>query len=797
MKKNRASLWASLWIGLVLAVLYLTLMPRWVSSSTNLNEFSTAKALEHINVIAQKPHFVGSQNHEVVAQYLIGELKKLGLKPEVQQGTTLTEWGNLVRSKNILARIPGKDSSKALLLLSHYDSAPHSYSLGACDDASGVATILEGLRAFLNQKTSHKNDIIILFSDAEELGLNGAALFVTQHKWAKEVGLAINFEARGSSGPSYMLMEVNRGNTALVDGFIQSNPSYPVTNSLMYSIYKMLPNDTDLTVFREQGKIQGFNFAYIDNHFNYHTAQDSFENVSPETIAHQGSYLMPLLHHLSNADLGKLNSNSDSVYFNTPAGLFSYPFSWNVPLAIGGLVFLAVLIFIGLGKRILTGREIGKGFLKFTLLVILVGLINYLGWQLLLKVYPQYQEIQQGFPYNGHLYMAAFSFLSLAVAFLIYFRTQSVGQHLNQSIAPLTFWVFINMALALYLPGASFLIFPTFFGLIMLAYFIISQRTNTIINALFSVPILWILAPLITQLPIGLGLKIMAGSSVLLMLTFGLLLPLLAVYQKKVVWSAIFFIFAIGFMGWAHTQSDFHRGKTKPNSLVYWQDHEKHQSFWGTYDKNLDPWTQTYLGQNPTKANELNAQHMFSKYDAAFTFSAPAPKKNIPGPTIEFLKDSTANNRRYLQIKISPNRKVHRYDIFAPEKIQIHHLRANGVNRTGEKGSFYERNSTRILSYYVVNNQPLELSFDVAAHEVLNMNLLESSFNLLYHPDFNLKKRADWMMPKPFVLTDAVIIHQKIKPTAQQPATKITLPLPPKTTQVLLKNVRDTTATLR
>jgi hypothetical protein len=29
------------------------------------------------------------------------------------------------------------------------------------------------------------------------MGLNGAALFVTQHQWAKEMGLVLNFEARG------------------------------------------------------------------------------------------------------------------------------------------------------------------------------------------------------------------------------------------------------------------------------------------------------------------------------------------------------------------------------------------------------------------------------------------------------------------------------------------------------------------------------------------------------------------------------------------------------------------------
>jgi Zn-dependent M28 family amino/carboxypeptidase len=51
---------------------------------------------------------------------------------------------------------------------------------------------------FIYDKKKIKNDIIILFSDAEELGLN-AALFVTQHKWAKDIGLVLNFEARGSS----------------------------------------------------------------------------------------------------------------------------------------------------------------------------------------------------------------------------------------------------------------------------------------------------------------------------------------------------------------------------------------------------------------------------------------------------------------------------------------------------------------------------------------------------------------------------------------------------------------------
>jgi hypothetical protein len=42
------------------------------------------------------------------------------------------------------------------------------------------------------------------------------------------------------------------GKWGLVKEFAAANTTFPVSNSLMYSIYKMLPNDTDLTVFREQ-----------------------------------------------------------------------------------------------------------------------------------------------------------------------------------------------------------------------------------------------------------------------------------------------------------------------------------------------------------------------------------------------------------------------------------------------------------------------------------------------------------------------------------------------------------------
>lgn len=763
MKNRFLAILSILFIVVTIGLIYLLMMPQWVSSDDSLlSEYSSKRALEKVKVISENPHFIGSSNHKIVGDYLVKELQKMGLETQIQEGTTLSDWGNLTKSKNILARIKGSDSSKALLLLSHYDSAPHSYSHGASDDASGIATILEGVRAFLENKTSHKNDIIILFSDSEELGLNGAALFVTKSNWAKEVGLVLNFEARGSAGPSYMLMEVNKGNANMVKEFTAANPSYPVSNSLMYSIYKMLPNDTDLTVFREQGKIQGFNFAFIDNHFNYHTAQDDFNHLSPKTMEHQGTYMVPLLNYFANSDLTSLQSSEDYVYFNTPINFVSYPFSWVFPMVLIAVFLFLFLVFIGLGKRVLMFSEIGKGFLFFLGALLVSGTTTFFGWKLLLKIYPQYNDILHGFTYNGHDYIGAFVFLSLAISLLFYSNSNSENKTENYSIAPLFIWILINFAIAIYLPGAGFLIIPLFFSLFMLAYFVTTQKTKPILNLILSIPSLIILVPFITMFPIGLGLKILTGSAVLTVLVFGLLLPIFGSFPRKGFWALLSLLISIGFFMKASFNSGYAIGTAKPNSLLYVYNADSKKAVWATYDINLDPWTKLYLGENPKDAAELNKNPLFSKYKSGFTYSAQADVKKLSEPKISFSRDSIAGSQHYYKIKITPNRPVNRYDIFANEKMTFYNLKANGTSALEQKGSLYKRRGKKLISYYVVDNEPLELQFSIPVTAVFDMDLMESSFDLISNPKFKITKRLPWMMPTPFVLNDAVVIQKKI-----------------------------------
>jgi len=728
--------------------------------------FSTERALVHLKEISKQPHFIGNLEHSKVKDYIIKQLENLGLSTEIQEGYSYNEkWGSIVKSKNILARIKGSNNTKALMLLSHYDSNPHS-SLGASDDGSGVVTILEGLRAYLSTGKTPKNDIIILISDAEELGLNGATLFVNEHPWAKDVGLILNFEARGSGGPSYMLIETNGGNHNMIEGFAKANPEYPVANSLAYSIYKMLPNDTDLTPMREIGDIEGFNFAFIDDHFDYHTALDNYQRLDRNTLEHQGSYFMPLLNYFSVADLSNLKSDKDDIYFNVPLlKSVHYPFSWITPMLILAIVLFIGLVIYGLHKKVLNGKEIAKGFIPLALVLIANGLIGYFGWTVLTSIYPEYKEILHGFTYNGHAYIWAFSFLSISVCFFIYHKFQKSKDVGSLLVAPLFLWLVICSAIAFKLKGASFFIIPLIFGLISF-FFIIKQKKPYLFLLVFlSGPTLFILSPFIKMFPVGLGLKMIIASTLLITLIFILLISVFGYFDKKKLLAFASFIIAISFFISAHLNSGFKEERPKPNSLVYQLDADDNSAIWATYDTLLDEWNQAFLTDKPDEASTSNYDTFSSKYSNGFSFIKQADLKPLPLPNIVIQNATVIGEHRHIKLLMSAERSINRVEIFTDTTAIFNSFNINGFELTKESAEttlFQNRPTRSLINFYVTDEDSLELKFTIPKNQKTRLDMYEASNDLLYNPLFNIPKRTENMIPKPFVLNDAVIIKKTI-----------------------------------
>jgi Peptidase family M28 len=368
--------------------------PQPLAATAAPEDFSAARALDQIRAIAQKPHPPGSAEHQRVRDYLIAEFTKLGAAPEVESGFAAFTYGAFHAEgnvDNIIVRLPGSGNTRPLMLAAHYDSVTRGP--GASDDGSGVAVLLETLRA-LRAGPPLRNDAIFLITDGEEKGLLGAQVFMRDHAWRGESdatqpamtqpAVTLNFEARGTGGNAFMF-ETSAGNDWLIRDLQAAVPQADAT-SFAYEIYRRMPNDTDLTVFK-RGGLAGMNFAYIEHPELYHTAQDNVANLDSRSLQEQGRYALALARRFGNEDLSQKHGG-DAVYFPTPfTSLIVYPASWVKPIAWLAVAGLAAALTVG-WKRGARGRWMAAPLATVAILQLLLaapapGVTYLFAWPLL------------------------------------------------------------------------------------------------------------------------------------------------------------------------------------------------------------------------------------------------------------------------------------------------------------------------------------------------------------------------------------------------------------------------------
>lgn len=313
--------------------------PRPVPANAPEDVFSSARAMATLIEVARAPHPTGSPEHARVRQLIVDHLVDLGLQPEIQTGLASVQANGrarLVTARNIVARIPGTDPTGAFLITAHYDA--RDQSLGASDDGAGVVAILEALRAALHDG-DFRNDVIVLITDAEELGLMGARVFADEHEWIDDVRVAVSLEMRGSAGPAIMF-ETKDENGWIVRQLAEAD-SHAYANSMSFEVYRRMPNATDFTILREAG-IQGLNFAAIDGAPAYHQRYDDPAHLSEATLQHHGEHALSTLRHFGNVDLSVVDA-PNAVYTTLPfVGMIVYD------KVVGYALSTLVVLFFGL-----------------------------------------------------------------------------------------------------------------------------------------------------------------------------------------------------------------------------------------------------------------------------------------------------------------------------------------------------------------------------------------------------------------------------------------------------------------
>ena len=330
-------------VGFVAYGYYSIMPPSVAASDTRQADFSGARAADHVAVVAAEPHPMGSEAIAEVGVYLASELEALGLDVMPQLVTAPDYYGGAgtVEVVNLVATIPGTETTGTIALMAHYDTFPTT--VGANDNSAAVAAILETGRAILAGPPL-RNDVILLFTDGEEPAPRyGSTAFIAENPMAGDVALVVNLEASGNSGPS-MLVETGGSETWIVDQFAAAVPT-PTAFSFVGATAALIGDvGTDFDPFRNAG-IPGVHLAYMRGSPVYHSPADNVASVDWDSVQHHGSNALGVARHFGNLDLTTMPATGDSVYFPLRPAFIQYASGWSMvaALAAAALVGLALV----------------------------------------------------------------------------------------------------------------------------------------------------------------------------------------------------------------------------------------------------------------------------------------------------------------------------------------------------------------------------------------------------------------------------------------------------------------------
>jgi len=652
-------------VGVALLAIVASNLPRQLASErVSAHEFSTARALQIVNVIARQPHTVGTSAHRATREFIATELTRLGLvATEQASGAALRMAGSEHSASvhNLLATIPGRDPhAKAILLAAHYDSVPNSR--GAGDDGAAIASLIETARALL-AGPKLRRDVLLLFTDAEEDGLLGAQAFVSQHPAARHVGVALNFEARGSRGP-VLMYQTSPNNGELIRDFGRFT-SYPHANSLISSLARILPNDSDASIFVRAG-YSVLAFAFVEGLEHYHRYHDSPENLDSRSLAHCGSQMLSLARQLGQVE-HLPEAAADAVYFDVFGRvLIRYPSVFAKLL--GSLCALGWFALIR--REMAAGRVTGSGIargMKLQFLAIGIALVVPVMLHFLRSLTIDSSCLVRNAPVNGFA-----DFLVVTALNLLFFGSMIRAVAVRELVlGGLTLGVLLSVTLGWLMPAAS-APWQWVTALSLVVWRIeptikphhIRSRITWQHVPLAGVALLF--GPLVSSAMAAAGPVLMAIPLVIASTVAGLVLPTLLqrefsrLYQLSI--GATFFGFALMFGVALYPRTG--QAKEHEDSIIYAYDTESKTACYASEDITSDPWTSKLIPAS-TPAKRFG---IFSSGPELWR-QAKAPVLPLQTPQVSIGELASIGSQRQVELRITsvePARCVKLWQVAGP-----------------------------------------------------------------------------------------------------------------------------------
>jgi hypothetical protein len=625
--------------------------------------FSAARALARLRGLVgnDKPHPVGSVDDDRIRPQLLDALGQLGLQPQVQEKWSCGEYGDCATVRNVVARIDGREPGRAVLVIAHYDSV--IAGPGAADDGASVASILELARA-IRAGPQLRHSVILLLDEGEEAGLLGTQAFLAGHPWRGDVGAIVNLEARGTSGASRMF-ETSGHNAWLVDALAKGLPR-PVTSSLFPAVYERLPNNTDLTLAKMQG-IPGVNFAFIGGAARYHTPLDNVANLDPRSLQHQGENALGTVRALAETAL-TTPPPGEVVFFDVLSlTIVSWPRPWTVPLAVAALL---LVLACGVMQR---GRRFRAVIVQAIRLVVYLGLAVAAGY-FLIGVLTGVGAVSGAWIARPGPVLAACWCLGLGLAALNVWM-QPRAQAETSWLGVWLLWSVVGLALAITLPGASYLfVAPSLIaGLFGVLWLPTRGRPPTVLPAI-AMGLVWF--PVVQSLYDALGTPVLAGLVGIVVLLGATVTPLVAALdargQGRCVGLAL--TATLLFFGWASVTPA--HSPTTPARM----------SITLAQQGDSDPMRWAVLCDDEALPQSLQQAAAFARQPERVPpwardrrFVAPAPVARLPLPEVQVLENTVTGERRHVRLRATSKRGASLFNFTFPPGSGVEAMTMQGL----------------------------------------------------------------------------------------------------------------------
>jgi Peptidase family M28 len=628
--------------------------PAPVPATAPATQFSADRAWTHLERIATSgPTPVGSTTGDAVRDYLVAELTRLGLQPDVQRGTGSVVFGPNVtagRAENVISTIPGTAPTGRLLLAAHYDST--FSGPGAADDKASVAAILEAARA-LTSGPRPRNDVMLLLTDAEEPGMVGAAAYVNGHPDGRLPAVVLNWEGPGNAGSS-IVFQASPGAAGVVSAFAADAP-YRIGSSLFPTITELMGSHTDLNVLGEAG-YEGLSFGFNDGRAYYHSSQDTVENLDRASLQQHGENLLALARSFGDRDLPPLFSDVDVTYFTLFGLVVRYPSAAALALALIALAAVATLAVLARRQGTVTLPRLAAGAGAGLLLVVAAAAAAKGLWEVLLWLRPGYGSIPLAEPYQPGLYRWALWVVTAAVVLIWFLLLRGRVGDTGLAIGGLLWPTLLGVLLALTAPATAFVVtvpalLVSVAGLVAAAVGTRRPRLQLVVWTIGIAPAVALLAGAARSALLGAGLGMgyiaAAGFALAALLTLPLVAAALPVRSARTaaLLPAVMIALSFGLVAAGLGIDRFDASHPQPTSLRYVLNADTGLARWESSDAEPHDWVRRFT---PDRARAESSGPALP-YRATAEWTGPAVAVPFAAPELTELDAGPGTVRLHLR----------------------------------------------------------------------------------------------------------------------------------------------------